>query len=177
MELLRMMLRRSGRRMAVAATLVAALSVGLTGVAPAAASGPVWPLVGRGQVGYDVRTVQYLLRHHGHDLAADGIFGPVTERTVRVFQRHNNLLVDGLVGAQTWSALVVEAGRGTPPGDLIKALQTQLVANQEGQLEIDGIFGPRTEAATLRAERHIGGTVNGILSEAEWKNLVWRRII
>jgi Putative peptidoglycan binding domain len=38
-------------------------------------------------------------------LAADGIFGPMTESAVRSFQRAEGILVDGIVGTQTWSAL------------------------------------------------------------------------
>ncbi len=38
-------------------------------------------------------------------VAADGIFGPLTEAAVRRFQREKGLVADGIVGPQTWSAL------------------------------------------------------------------------
>jgi peptidoglycan hydrolase-like protein with peptidoglycan-binding domain len=36
----------------------------------------------------------------------DGIFGPKTEAAVRAFQQNENLGVDGIVGRQTWAALL-----------------------------------------------------------------------
>ena len=36
----------------------------------------------------------------------DGIFGPRTEAAVRRFQQNENLSVDGIVGKQTWTALL-----------------------------------------------------------------------
>jgi peptidoglycan hydrolase-like protein with peptidoglycan-binding domain len=35
----------------------------------------------------------------------DGQFGPITERSVRQFQKQNGLLVDGIVGPVTWGRL------------------------------------------------------------------------
>jgi peptidoglycan hydrolase-like protein with peptidoglycan-binding domain len=40
------------------------------------------------------------------DLDVDGIFGPRTEAAVREFQQNENLSVDGIVGRQTWTALL-----------------------------------------------------------------------
>jgi peptidoglycan hydrolase-like protein with peptidoglycan-binding domain len=40
------------------------------------------------------------------DLEVDGIFGPRTEAAVRDFQQNENLSVDGIVGRQTWTALL-----------------------------------------------------------------------
>jgi peptidoglycan hydrolase-like protein with peptidoglycan-binding domain len=40
------------------------------------------------------------------DLDVDGIFGPRTEAAVRGFQQNENLSVDGIVGRQTWTALL-----------------------------------------------------------------------
>ena len=53
-----------------------------------------------GDRGDAVRTLQTRL-----GVAADGIFGPGTERAVRELQASRGLLVDGVVGPQTWAAL------------------------------------------------------------------------
>ncbi|KYG33881.1 N-acetylmuramoyl-L-alanine amidase [Alkalihalobacillus trypoxylicola] len=50
--------------------------------------------------GEDVRAVQRKL-----GIKADGIFGPITEKAVRDYQQNNNLIVDGIVGQNTWAYL------------------------------------------------------------------------
>jgi peptidoglycan hydrolase-like protein with peptidoglycan-binding domain len=40
----------------------------------------------------------------GWRLAVDGVFGPRSARVARRFQREKGLIVDGLVGPQTWAA-------------------------------------------------------------------------
>lgn len=49
--------------------------------------------------------IQAMLICKGYDIEADGIFGSQTDRIVRAFQRDNNLLVDGLVGENTFEKL------------------------------------------------------------------------
>jgi hypothetical protein len=44
----------------------------------------------------------------------DGVFGAETERAVRDFQLENGLAVDGIVGANTWRALLSGLGRPNP---------------------------------------------------------------
>lgn len=56
--------------------------------------------------GGDVRRLQRALLARGLDAgAADGVFGPNTERAVRAFQRLTGLSVDGKAGRQTFAAL------------------------------------------------------------------------
>jgi peptidoglycan hydrolase-like protein with peptidoglycan-binding domain len=54
-------------------------------------------------------SVRLLQRRLG--IAADGIFGPGTERAVRAFQRRHGLAPDGVVGPATWRALGVGGPR------------------------------------------------------------------
>ena len=58
------------------------------------------PTLRRGDTGLHVRALQDAL-----GLTEDGIFGPVTERSVRAFQARQGLVVDGIVGPRTRAAL------------------------------------------------------------------------
>ena len=57
-------------------------------------------VVKRGDRGPAVRSIQEEL-----GISADGVFGPLTERTVKRFQRSHNLVADGIVGPLTRAAL------------------------------------------------------------------------
>lgn len=76
--------------------------------------GPQWPgadqprlllLTQPRMTGPDVIELQVNLSVHGVKVAADGVFGPVTDQAVRSFQRAHGLIVDGKVGASTHLAL------------------------------------------------------------------------
>ena len=75
------------------------------GVLAKAAPADDRPLLRRGCMGEAVARMQQLLQNAGFDLAADGVFGRVTLRCVRAFQRQSSLDADGVVGPLTWAAL------------------------------------------------------------------------
>jgi peptidoglycan hydrolase-like protein with peptidoglycan-binding domain len=68
------------------------------------------PILRRGQYSGEppVERLQFMLNFvkGADDLDVDGIFGPKTEAAVRDFQQNENLAVDGIVGTQTWTALL-----------------------------------------------------------------------
>lgn len=64
------------------------------------------PQLQQGHSGQAVRSLQVLLNERAAGLAVDGSFGPATEAAVRNFQTVLHLTVDGIVGTQTWGALV-----------------------------------------------------------------------
>ena len=74
-------------------------------------------LLRRGDRSEAVMAVQWVLVASGHQLVADGDFGPDTHRAVCAFQRSNGLDVDGLVGPETWGALGLRGGVGGPVPD------------------------------------------------------------
>ena len=129
--------------------------------------------------GDDVEAVQRALIATGADIAADGIFGPATERAVRRYQNaKGGLAVDGQVGPKTWEALL--GGKAPTPakvtisrllkltnpnmqGDDVKGVQGLLRATG-AKIEADGIFGPNTERAVKRYQNAKGGlAVDGIV--------------
>ena len=59
----------------------------------------------RGRVGWDVSVLQFLLARHGIGRVIDGYFGAETSAAVRRFQRRTGLVVDGIAGPQTLTAL------------------------------------------------------------------------
>lgn len=63
------------------------------------------PMLSRGSRGSLVVVLQQRLNVHGWNIGADGIFGKVTERAVKAFQRANGLYVDGIVGPKTANVL------------------------------------------------------------------------
>jgi peptidoglycan hydrolase-like protein with peptidoglycan-binding domain len=64
-------------------------------------------MVKKGNSGETVKAVQILLKDkHGYTIDVDGSFGNKTDAAVRDFQGVYGLTVDGIVGKNTWKALV-----------------------------------------------------------------------
>lgn len=89
-----------------------------TGVVRAATWRALLVTVKRGSKGPAVRAVQDQINFrngkNGHTLNVDGVYGRRTEQAVRAFQKAMSaeipgFRVDGIVGPQTWQALVTEA--------------------------------------------------------------------
>ena len=125
-----------------------------------------WPIQRIGSRGENVRTIQYLLRHHGFPVGVDRIFGPRTQEAVRRFQRDRGLGVDGIVGNQTWPALIVLVASGSR-GDPVRAVQRQLNA-RTSSLAVDGRFGPQTALAVRQFQQANGLLVDGIVGRDTW---------
>jgi peptidoglycan hydrolase-like protein with peptidoglycan-binding domain len=63
--------------------------------------------VQEGSTSQAVRAGQVLLRNKfGYGIDVDGIFGPQTENATKDFQSLHGLASDGIIGSQTWQALV-----------------------------------------------------------------------
>jgi len=89
---------------------------------PSPAPPSVWPpypgvVLRRGMNGPSIRQVQERLNELGANprLAADGVFGPLTEAAVIAFQRARSLTPDGVVGPITWAALFSSQVVPPPP--------------------------------------------------------------
>lgn len=92
-------------------------------------------------------------------VAADGDFGPGTEKAVRDYQAANGLAVDGIAGPDTFAAMGLHelvllrvGSRGTQ----VKKLQEAL------GIGADGIFGKGTKAAVEAFQKANGLSVDGM---------------
>ena len=64
-----------------------------------------YQMVSYGSSGESVRELQQMLNSQGYNLDEDGIFGAKTRTAVKNYQKKNGLLVDGIVGQETWGSL------------------------------------------------------------------------
>ena len=65
------------------------------------------PLLALGSRGTTVRDIQTFLNAQGlYNGPIDGIYGVQTRSAVVRFQQNNNLIADGVIGSQTWGAML-----------------------------------------------------------------------
>jgi peptidoglycan hydrolase-like protein with peptidoglycan-binding domain len=149
---------------------LAALAKRIGGGGGTPAPAPIaWTTVKRGASGFRVTAIQHLLRQRGYSLTVDGSFGPTTQSRVISFQRAKGLAADGIVGAKTWSALVVSLKRGSN-GQAVVAAQ-KLLTHRGYSLTADGVFGAMTATKTQAFQQSRGLTADGIVGTRTWAKL------
>lgn len=164
-----------------------------------------YPIIKLGSKGSDVKKAQQLLIAKGYSCGAagaDGDFGAGTYNAVKKFQADNGLETDGIVGANTWAALLkteqpkpehTEPEKEpeepmTPTGstcivDLpiirqgdngfpVIAVQTLLGKHNFNVNYIDGDFGPDTLAKVKAFQKAKGLTADGIVGRDTWMKLL-----
>ncbi|MGH1553112.1 peptidoglycan-binding protein [Streptomyces sp. L7] len=103
-------------------------------------------------------------------ITADGQFGAGTVAATKSFQSAHGLSVDGQIGPQTWSALIVQVQDGST-GDAVRAAQVEL--NRFGYgLTVDGSFGSGTVSAARAFQSAHGLGVDGQVGAQTWQMLV-----
>ncbi len=68
------------------------------------------PVLRKGSSGKPVKALQILLDYFGYNIGKcgiDGDFGSDTNSAVRKFQKDSGIEIDGIVGKDTWSNLIV----------------------------------------------------------------------
>ncbi len=126
--------------------------------------------------GAGVEDVQRRLLVLGYDLGptgVDGVFLGRTREAVTSFQREHDLSEDGIVGAETWSALVdatftlgdrmLYLRLPYFHGNDVRVLQQALNSLGFSCGEADGIFGSYTERAVREFQRNSGQPGDGIV--------------
>ncbi len=67
-------------------------------------SGPAYSVSGYYSYRDDLERWQQRMRDRGWVISVDGLYGPQTAGVTETFQREKGLVVDGYIGANTWSA-------------------------------------------------------------------------
>jgi N-acetylmuramoyl-L-alanine amidase len=137
-----------------------------------------------GDRGKEVTDVQTRLHALGYELGnegVDGFFGPKTVAALKAFQQERLLLVDGILGANSWRELV-EAGYTLGErllylripnfrGDDVLALQVKLNLLGFNAGPERGIFDEAVEAAVIEFQRNAGLPVDGMVGEQTLRKL------
>ena len=161
----------------------------------------------QGDRGIAVRTIQYYLNFIGQfndsltiGIAEDGIFGQETKRAVEAFQRYYGLTVDGIVGRNTWNAVIDAYNdilRSLPSdftgfssllypgyyitrgasGRIVEQLQTflRVIARNNNAIPnvaVDGIFGPQTQAAVIAVQNWFDLEPDGVVGPITWNAII-----
>jgi peptidoglycan hydrolase-like protein with peptidoglycan-binding domain len=135
---------------------------------------PDWPLFRNGDEGPEVYAIQWLLRAQGYNLSVDGQFGAQTRSRVIAFQGDQGLAADGIVGPNTWGALVdLPLVNENDNGPAVRAVQ-HLLSEKFGynSVAVDGDFGPITDDAVRDFQSAYDLQVDGIVGPNTWQALI-----
>ena len=137
---------------------------------------PNLPMIYTGCAGPYVEFLQQRLHDFGFDPGpVDGIFGPLTEDAVRRFQTAKKIAVDGIVGPETWSYLLV-----TPPefpnlqmgdqGPYVSFVQQRLLEIGLSHT-VNGVFDNMTHDALIEFQNMRGLSATGVVDQVTWQAL------
>lgn len=155
-----------------------------------------WPTLRKGDSGPSVEKLHELLVAAGFsDVNQRASVGSKTVEAVRSFQQSRKLDVDGIVGQQTWTALL----NGLPPvkaddpspfksdvqpvperptvksgmkGAVVEELQRRLSDNGFDPGPVDGVFGSKTTAALVAFQRAHDLDADAICGPKTWAALL-----
>ena len=131
-----------------------------------------WPLLRVGDLDRNVVALQYLLRHHGHEVPLTGLFDEETESAVMDFQSAERLVVDGIVGKNSWQALIVTVRSGST-GDAVRAVQDLMRERYEYSVDVNGSFDQATvrDALAFQEDKCLSW-IDAIVGPQTWYHLL-----
>ena len=135
---------------------------------------PNWPLFRNGDEGPEVYAIQWLLHAQGSNLSVDGQFGAQTRSRVIAFQGDHGLAADGIVGPNTWAALVdLPLVNENESGPAVRAVQ-YLLSEKFGynSVAVDGDFGHITDDAVRDFQAAYDLAVDGLVGAETWQALI-----
>ncbi len=118
-------------------------TVTLTGLLMAGACFSAMAAYHVGDAGPDVITIQNRLNYYGYAVEADGIYGESTSQAVQQFQAAQGLAADGVVGPLTYRTLVgreMEVSRS----DAATAVARRLISAAQRFIGVPYVFGGST---------------------------------
>jgi len=132
------------------------------------------PTLKQGAKGQAVKDLQEALKALGLKPGAiDGVFGKQTEDAVKAFQSRVGIEADGIAGPVTWLN-IDEADQSAPllkngsKGLAVRRLQKRMQLAGFPIAEVNGRFGPKTEAAVRALQRQARLEVDGIVGPKTW---------
>lgn len=144
-------------------------------------------LIRFGDTSDEVADVQFRLRDLGFGIEDEtGHFGHSTKAAVSAFQQRRSILVDGIVGPQTWNALVEASWRlgdrtlylkhPHMRGDDVASLQARMNALGFDAGREDGIFGTLAQRAVRAFQSEYGVAEDGIFGPRSQTALAGLRV-
>jgi peptidoglycan hydrolase-like protein with peptidoglycan-binding domain len=136
-------------------------------------SSPISPVLYPWDTGSAVAELQELLCAHGFHLRIDGDYGSKTEVAVKLYQKRQNLRIDGVVGVETWASLrknVQPGSRLLHPGRLgADVLELQGLLRVCGyHVSRNGYFSEQTKAAVMAFQQQHQLCPDGIVTSVIW---------
>ncbi len=168
---------------------------------------PFGSVLKEGDVSQEVAILQYYLKvistfyPNVTPVEVDGFYGADTVEAVKTIQSMSGLVVDGIVGKNTWPVLydmylgiLKEVGKLTTSsgvelfpgnvlsegasGDDVTTLQTYLSGISEvfsavPNIPVTGYFGSQTKAAVMAFQRAVGLAADGIVGPLTWDSIAY----